>query len=172
LGGSRGSKSINEALDYVLEDLLELAQVVHVTGTEDWPRVEDRIGRLASPARERYLAYPYLHRGMSAALASADLVVSRAGASTLGELPACGVPAILVPYPHAWRYQRVNADWLVGQGAAICIDDERLREELGTTVLGLLSDRRRLAAMATRMGALARPDAARHLATQLFAMAA
>jgi UDP-N-acetylglucosamine--N-acetylmuramyl-(pentapeptide) pyrophosphoryl-undecaprenol N-acetylglucosamine transferase len=171
LGGSRGSRSINEALDGTLDQLLEIAQVLHVTGTEDWPRVSAVMGRLAPSVRARYHAYPYLHQGMGSALAAADLVVARAGASTLGELPACGVPAILVPYPHAWRYQRVNADWLVGRGAAVRLDDERLGEDLGATISGLLRDRPRLTAMAARMAALARPDATRQLARQLYELA-
>jgi UDP-N-acetylglucosamine--N-acetylmuramyl-(pentapeptide) pyrophosphoryl-undecaprenol N-acetylglucosamine transferase len=172
LGGSRGCRSINEALDRVLEDVLEVAQVVHVTGTVDWPQVANRVERLSSPSRRRYHAYSYIHQGMGSAIASADLVVSRAGASTLGELPACGVPAILVPYPHAWRYQRVNADWLARRGAAIRLDDDRLPEELGPTVLGLLGDRRRLASMAEEMSSLARPDATGQLARHLCEMAA
>ena len=171
LGGSRGSRSINEAVDSILEEMLEIAQVVHVTGEEDFPWVSTRMGRLAPAARARYRPFAYLHEGICSALAAADLVVSRAGASTLGELPACGVPAVLVPYPHAWRYQRVNADWLAGQGAAVRIDDERLSEDLGATVRALLCDRPGLAAMAGRMAALARPHAAQQLAGHLCEMA-
>jgi UDP-N-acetylglucosamine--N-acetylmuramyl-(pentapeptide) pyrophosphoryl-undecaprenol N-acetylglucosamine transferase len=108
---------------------------------------------------------------MGAALAAADLVVCRAGASTLGELPYFGLPAILVPYPHAWRYQRTNAQWLVERGAAIQVADEALDQALLPAIQDCLSDRERLAQMRDRARALARPDAAARLATELRALA-
>jgi UDP-N-acetylglucosamine--N-acetylmuramyl-(pentapeptide) pyrophosphoryl-undecaprenol N-acetylglucosamine transferase len=108
---------------------------------------------------------------MGSALAAADLALCRAGASTLGELPLFGLPAVLVPYPYAWRYQRVNADWLAERGAAVRMDDERLGEELLPTLRRLLDDRARLSDMRKRMRALARPEAAARLATELLALA-
>jgi UDP-N-acetylglucosamine--N-acetylmuramyl-(pentapeptide) pyrophosphoryl-undecaprenol N-acetylglucosamine transferase len=170
LGGSRGSRSINTALAGILDRMLEIAQIVHVTGETDWPQVVGRRDRMARAPRERYHAFSYLHAEMGVALAAADLVVSRAGASTLGELPAFGLPAVLVPYPHAWRYQRVNADWLVRRGAAVRLDDGQLNDELAPTLEGLLHDRSTLAAMAERMAALDRPDAAARLAGTLYAL--
>ena len=166
LGGSRGARGINQALSGVLEQVLEMAQVVHVSGELDWPWVAERRGALSAALKARYHAFSYLHE-MGSALAAADLAVCRAGASTLGELPFFGLPAVLVPYPHAWRYQRVNAEWLAGRGAAVQLDDERLSDELLPTVRRLLSDRAALAEMAERMQVLAHPDAAARLATEL-----
>jgi UDP-N-acetylglucosamine:LPS N-acetylglucosamine transferase len=74
---------------------------------------------------------------------------------------------VLVPYPHAWRYQRVNADWLVGRGAAVQLDDRQLPGELLPTLRRLLQDRAGLRRMAERMRALARPDATTRLAAEL-----
>jgi UDP-N-acetylglucosamine--N-acetylmuramyl-(pentapeptide) pyrophosphoryl-undecaprenol N-acetylglucosamine transferase len=165
-GGSRGARSINQALSCMLEQMLELTQVVHVSGELDWPWVAEQRDALSSALKARYHAFPYLHE-MGAALAVADLAVCRAGASTLGELPFFGLPAILVPYPHAWRYQRVNAEWLVGRGAALQVDDDRLAKELLPTARRLLSDRTALQDMSERMQALARPDAAARLAQEL-----
>jgi len=149
--------------------VLELAQVVHVSGELDWPWVAERRESLPAALRARYHAFPYLHE-IGLALAAADLALCRAGAMTLGELPFFGLPAVLVPYPHAWRYQRVNAEWLVKRGAAIALENGRLSEELLPTVRRLLSDRVALAEMAERMRALARPDAAARLAKELQAL--
>jgi len=171
LGGSRGARSINRALSGVLEQVLELAQVVHVSGELDWPWVAERREALPTALQARYHAFAYLHEEMGAALAAADLALCRAGASTLGELPCFGLPAMLVPYPYAWRYQRVNADWLAQRGAAVRLDDERLAEELLPTLRRLLDDRARLRDMRKRMRALARPEAATRLAAELLALA-
>jgi UDP-N-acetylglucosamine--N-acetylmuramyl-(pentapeptide) pyrophosphoryl-undecaprenol N-acetylglucosamine transferase len=170
LGGSRGARSINQALDGVLEQVLELAQVVHVSGELDWPEVAKRQERLPMALKARYHAVPYLHE-MGAALVAANLAVCRAGASTLGELPFFGLPAVLVPYPHAWRYQRVNAEWLTTRGAAIAIADERLSQQLLPTVRRLLADGSELADMSERMQALACTDAATKLAGELLSLA-
>lgn len=169
-GGSRGARSINRALLAIVPDLLAAGvQVLHVTGTLDWPEVEARRGTLESDAG--YHAFPYLHHEMGLAQAAADLVVSRAGASTLGEFPYFGLVSILVPYPHAWRYQKVNADYLVERGAAIRLDDERLNDELLPAITGLLNDPARLAQMQASAKSLARPDGARRLAAELVHLA-
>ena len=170
MGGSRGARRINQAFSGVLGHILELAQVVHASGELDWPAVEERRAALPEALRARYHAFPYLHK-MALALAAADLVICRAGASTLGELPFFGLPAVLVPYPHAWRYQRVNAEWLVGRGAAIQVEDGRLSEELLPVVRQLLGDRAALERMSQQMQALACPDAAARLADELLALA-
>jgi UDP-N-acetylglucosamine:LPS N-acetylglucosamine transferase len=171
LGGSRGARSINRALSGVLEQVLELGQVVHVSGELDWPWISERRDALPVVLKARYHAFPYLHEEMGPALAAADLAVCRAGASTLGELPYFGLPAVLVPYPHTWRYQRVNAEWLAGRGAAIKVDDERLPGELLPALRRLLGDRAVLEEMSGRMQALARPDAAARLAGELMVLA-
>ncbi|MBC7225908.1 MAG: undecaprenyldiphospho-muramoylpentapeptide beta-N-acetylglucosaminyltransferase [Thermoflexales bacterium] len=166
-GGSTGARSINQAVVENLEALLEAAHVLHVTGERDWPWVESGI-RSARFTGRRYHPYPYLHgAAMGQALAAADLAVCRAGASTLGELPYFGLPAVLVPYPYAWRYQRVNAQWLASRGAAVVLEDARLKEDLVPTVRSLLGDPARLAEMRARAAALAHPDAAERLAAML-----
>lgn len=164
-GGSTGARSINRAVVAQLEGLLEMAQVVHVSGERDWEWVAEQAAGLPSSIRARYHPYPYLHdEAMGQALAAADLAICRAGASTLGELPYFGLPAVLIPYPYAWRYQKVNADWLASRGAAVILEDARLMEDLLPTVRALLTDVDRLAEMRARAGSLARPDAAAHLA--------
>jgi UDP-N-acetylglucosamine--N-acetylmuramyl-(pentapeptide) pyrophosphoryl-undecaprenol N-acetylglucosamine transferase len=172
LGGSTGARSINRAVDGVLEEVLEVAQVIHVTGTADRDWADRRRSELGDRARKRYRLFTYLHEEIGLAFAAADLVVSRSGASTLGELPAFGVPAILVPYPYAWRYQTVNAEWLAERGAAVRLDDGRLGEDLLPTVRELLGNQALLERMSARMAALARPDAAKRVADSLLSLTA
>lgn len=168
-GGSSGARTINRALARILPDLLadEGLQVLHLTGTLDWAEMQAAREALPVELQARYHAVDYLHEGMGLAYAAADLVISRAGASTLGELPAVGLPAILVPYPFAWRYQKVNADFLVARGAAVRLDDEKMAAELLPLVRALLADPERLAGMAASMRALARQDGARNIARML-----
>jgi UDP-N-acetylglucosamine--N-acetylmuramyl-(pentapeptide) pyrophosphoryl-undecaprenol N-acetylglucosamine transferase len=158
-GGSKGARSINQALVTILPELLNEMQIIHITGTLDWPLIEETKSKIQPDLAENYHAYPYLHDEMAAALASADLVVSRAGAATLGEFPQFGLPAILVPYPHAWRYQQVNGQYLEKRGAAIIIHDKDLPLKLLPVIRELMQDRSRREAMANAMRVLAHPDA-------------
>jgi UDP-N-acetylglucosamine--N-acetylmuramyl-(pentapeptide) pyrophosphoryl-undecaprenol N-acetylglucosamine transferase len=164
LGGSSGAQSINRALVSHLESLLPRLQIVHLTGQRNWEDVQMAVRDLPADIADRYHPFPYLHEEMGAALRVADLVVSRAGASSLGEYPAFGLPAVLVPYPHAWRYQQVNAEYLARQGAARILADADLDRQLGQVVADLLDRPEQLASMRQAMLRLARPDAAQQIA--------
>lgn len=170
-GGSRGARSINRALVAGLPEVLSLAHVIHVTGSLDHGWVREAADALPEALRSRYRVHAYLHEEMPLALAAADLVVCRAGASVLGELPAVGVPAVLVPYPYAGRHQERNARYLAERGAAVIVDDERLSQELVPTVRALLADEARRARMAAASRALATPDAATRLVDILWRVA-
>lgn len=162
-GGSRGARSINVALGDHLERLLAAnLQILHITGAADWDRTMAQAGDLRE--HPRYQAFPYLHDDMGLALAGADLALCRAGASTLAELPLFGLPAILVPYPYAWRYQKINADYLSERGAGLRLNDEEMPEKLYDTVMELLGNEERLADMRAKSAALAQPGGARRLA--------
>jgi UDP-N-acetylglucosamine--N-acetylmuramyl-(pentapeptide) pyrophosphoryl-undecaprenol N-acetylglucosamine transferase len=147
--------------------LLEHVEIVHLTGELDWHTVDAVRAQLPPQLAERYHPFSYLHEDMGAALAVADLAVARAGASTLGEFPLFGLPAILIPYPHAWRYQKVNAEMLSEQGAALVIEDAKLKSGLALTVEKLLETPEKLDAMRAAMTSLRRPDAAEQIARQL-----
>ncbi|MCX7670676.1 MAG: glycosyltransferase [Anaerolineae bacterium] len=166
MGGSRGARSINRALLAGLERLLTRCQVVHVSGPLDWPEVAKAAAGLPAAVAGRYHPYPYLHE-MPLALAAADLAVARAGAATLGEFPAVGLPAILVPYPYSGQHQEANAAYLADRGAALVIRDSELAGRLVTTVWELLDAPERRAAMAQAARSLARPAAAADIAAQL-----
>ena len=162
-GGSKGARSINQALKANLSRLLACCQIIHVTGSTDWEDIKRFYDQLSEEDRKKYKIFPYLHEEMGAAFSAADLIVSRAGASTLGEFPLFGVPAILVPYPYAWRYQKVNADHLVSKNAAIMIKDEDLPDKMADAVTDLLDHPEKLAAMKKSMQELAMPDAAKNI---------
>jgi UDP-N-acetylglucosamine--N-acetylmuramyl-(pentapeptide) pyrophosphoryl-undecaprenol N-acetylglucosamine transferase len=146
-------------------------QIVHLTGARTWDQFKDVAATLAEDLRPRYRAYPYLHEEMGAAFSIADLVVSRAGASSIGEYPHFGIPAILVPYPHAWRYQKVNADYLAKQGAAKMLEDEHLGEKLSSLILDLIRDNDQRTQMRQKMQSLANSNAATDIAAMLKALA-
>ena len=170
-GGSKGAHSINIALLANLSKLLEQTEVVHISGELDWSEIEKNRAALPENLAARYHAFPYLHEDMGAALALANLVVSRAGASVLGEFPHFGVPAILVPYPYAWRYQKVNADSLAQYGAALVIEDSKLESDLFTVVQDLLLNPEKLDGMSSAMSSLRMPKAAEKIAAQFFKLA-
>jgi len=171
-GGSLGARSINQAVLAILPELLSEMQVIHLTGKLTWPEVEAAQAELSAELAENYRPFSFLHDRMRAAFSAADLVVSRAGASVLGELPTFGVPAVLVPYPYAWRYQKVNADYLAGRGAAKIVRDEVLATQLQLVVRELISENpeKRLE-MQSAMKALAVPDAANRIAGLLHELA-
>ena len=104
---------------------------------------------------------PYMYN-MEDALAAADIVVTRAGATTLAEITARGIPAVLIPSPYVTaNHQEHNARALVDCGAAVMIREQQLTGELlADTVATLLADPKRLADMATAARSLGRRDAA------------
>jgi UDP-N-acetylglucosamine--N-acetylmuramyl-(pentapeptide) pyrophosphoryl-undecaprenol N-acetylglucosamine transferase len=165
-GGSRGARSINQALVAGLPELLPVCQVVHVSGRLDADWVAGMAKRLPEEVRGRYHHHAYLH-DMPQALVAADLVVARAGAATMGEFPAAKLPAVLVPYPHSGQHQNPNAEHMERNGAALMLADAELAAKLVPKVLALLRDERSLAEMRESAHAMARPDAAEAIAEQL-----
>jgi len=162
-GGSKGAHSINQALASILPFLPATLEVIHISGSADHAELQSTKATFPVELQHRYHLLPYLHE-MGAALSAADLVVSRAGASVLGEYPLFGLPSILVPYPYAWRYQKTNADYLVSHGAAMIIENSVLSTELLSAVSTLLSEPQRLSSMRQAASALAHPQAAREIA--------
>ena len=169
-GGSQGARSINMAVLHHLRALLQKFEIIHLTGELDWQTVNAEREQLPAELAARYHVLPYLHE-MGAALAVADLVVSRAGASCLGEFPLFGLPAVLVPYPHAWRYQKVNSEYLALRGAAVILEDHHLKDELLLTLSVLLDNPNKLKAMRAAMFELSHPRAAAKIASKLIQLA-
>ena len=163
-GGSRGARAINQALAAQLPPLLEKMQIIHISGPLDYAQAQARAAHLSSEQQARYQLFPYLHDDLIAAMHAADLVVARAGAATLGEFPALGLPAILIPLPISGGHQRHNARYLAQRHAAIIIENSDMPTELLPALLDLHSHPQKLAAMSRASLALARPNAARDIA--------
>jgi UDP-N-acetylglucosamine--N-acetylmuramyl-(pentapeptide) pyrophosphoryl-undecaprenol N-acetylglucosamine transferase len=169
LGGSQGARTVNRATLEALPEWADLPlQVLHQVGRanfEEWQR----------EAAERpawYRPVPYLD-AIEDAYAAADIVLCRAGASTLAEIAAAGLPAILVPYPYAMAdHQTHNARAFVAAGAAVLVPNaEATGARIAREVQDLLGEPRRLAAMSAASRALARPEAALRLADEVRALA-
>ena len=177
-GGSSGARSINFALMDVLEPLLHHADLIHLCGELDEARLRATRNALPTELRRRYHLYRYLHKGMADAMAASDLVICRAGASTMAELPAVGRPAIVIPGTFAGGHQAENASVLVAAGAAVMVPDDALgassrgsQGPLLSTILELLGDKDRLSGMATASRTLARPEAAANIVSLLASVA-
>jgi UDP-N-acetylglucosamine--N-acetylmuramyl-(pentapeptide) pyrophosphoryl-undecaprenol N-acetylglucosamine transferase len=164
-GGSQGARSINDALAHHLPSLLDRVHVLHICGEQRLPEAQRAADALTPQQREHYRLYPYLEGAeMAQALAAADLVLCRSGASVLGELPATGTPGLLVPLPEPSVHQRENAEYLARRGAAVLLENDELASRLAETLDELLSDRERLARMAIACRALDCPGAAADIA--------
>ncbi len=170
-GGSHGAHRINEAVVSNLEQLTRLAQLIHLTGGDDEQWVKAQVERLPQDLRAKVRVFGYLDDELPDALAAGDVVVARAGAAILGEFPALGVPAILVPYPFAGRHQEMNARYLADRGAAVCLDDAAVRQALPQVLERLLREPDRLERMKAASRACAQPHAAERLADLLRSVA-
>jgi UDP-N-acetylglucosamine--N-acetylmuramyl-(pentapeptide) pyrophosphoryl-undecaprenol N-acetylglucosamine transferase len=157
-GGSQGAHRINSAFVEML-DLLPAGQkfqFISLTGKEDVKWVKSCVE--SKPFRT--IIFDFLNE-IEYAYAASDLVVARAGATTISELLQCGKPSILIPYPHAAGHQRLNALLLERNGAASLLEDEVLTGRvLEGEVSRILNDRSRLLEMAEKARTLAKPDPA------------
>ena len=167
-GGSQGAHGLNlpvaEAIELLAPLLGDRLRVLHQTGEKDAKEIAARYQQLSS-TRADLRAAPFID-GMAKAYAEADLVVCRAGATTIAELTCCKKASILVPFPFAADdHQTVNARSLVAAGAAILIQERDLTGGgLAKVLRALHEDRERLKKMARQSGLLGRPEAAREIA--------
>ena len=171
-GGSQGSERVNDAVFGSLTRLLKSAYVLHVTGEAHFSKAEARERALPEDQRARYLPRAYLRDEMGAVLAAADLVVGRAGSSSIAEPLAFGTPLVLIPYGAAMEgHQEANARAAVESGAAVVIRESQLDpERLTAQVAGLINDPARLRRMADAARKAGRRDAASEIATAVLAL--
>ena len=171
LGGSLGALRVNEVAVALAErwrertdlQILLISGRAHLaTAEKEMERVGGRVLRVV-PAVER----------IEEAYAAADVALCRAGAGTVAELPAAGLPAILVPYPHApGDHQTMNARWLADAGAGVVVPDAQANAtRIGPILEELADDPERVRAMRTAARKLARPGAAEELAAWVLELA-
>jgi UDP-N-acetylglucosamine--N-acetylmuramyl-(pentapeptide) pyrophosphoryl-undecaprenol N-acetylglucosamine transferase len=170
-GGSQGAHAINLAMVEAAPRLAAAAPrpaITHQTGERDLDMARESYRRAGLDARVE----PFLF-AMDREMKAADIVVCRAGATTLAELMAAGRPSILIPLPTATDdHQRKNATALVQQGAAELIEQNQLNgETLAAAILGLANDPIRRRQMGEAARQMARPDAARVIVDKIVELA-
>ena len=170
-GGSQAVRRFNAAVAGALDRLVERVHVIHVTGDAGYAAALADRETLPVQLRDRYRPYPFLRAEMTQALVAADLIVGRAGSSTLAEATALGRPLVVVPYPHAAGHQRANALPLVEAGAARLIEDAEFDAEALLGAAAILDNPTAHNAMAAASRALGRPNAAAAVADLVLAAA-
>jgi UDP-N-acetylglucosamine--N-acetylmuramyl-(pentapeptide) pyrophosphoryl-undecaprenol N-acetylglucosamine transferase len=173
VGGSQGARAVNEALLADLRGVVERRapsaegfEILWATGTGNFDRVQSALADLGTPAWVK--AVPYIE-DMPSALASADFAISRAGAMSLAELCAWGVPMILVPLPTAAaNHQYHNAVALAEAGAAVMVEEKELGGgRLWSEMMGVANDASKRAALAAKAKERGQPHAADLIAREL-----
>lgn len=171
VGGSRGARSINDAIIGASPGLAGLrVQLIWATGKDEYERVRSAL----PPIREGDLPariFSYI-ADMECAYAAADLVVCRAGATTIAEITRAGLPSVLIPYPFAAAdHQTENARAMVDGGASVMIADREIAARLLSELRDLVADRERLRTMGLRARAMATPRATEELADSVIRLA-
>jgi UDP-N-acetylglucosamine--N-acetylmuramyl-(pentapeptide) pyrophosphoryl-undecaprenol N-acetylglucosamine transferase len=166
-GGSQGARRLNQAVAGCVRALLEQdpdLRVTHQCGRRDRDAMREAAATLPAALRERYVVEPFFD-DIGRLMANADLVVMRAGGSSLAECSALGRPMILVPYPHAGGHQRHNAAPYARAGAARVIEDARCTPSvLQETIMSVMRDPAGWRLMAEASRGMGRPDAAERVA--------
>ena len=170
IGGSLGARTINEAVIAGLKELTNAGiKVVWQTGKVYYEKCKAAWEAAGSPANIECLDFL---SDMPDRYANADLVISRAGASSISEICLLGKPAILVPSPNvAEDHQTHNAMALVNKDAAVLVRDAEAAEKLIATALELLNDPKRLKTLQTNVLKLAQKDSAKRIAEEVIALA-
>ncbi|HUR17113.1 MAG TPA: undecaprenyldiphospho-muramoylpentapeptide beta-N-acetylglucosaminyltransferase, partial [Candidatus Limnocylindrales bacterium] len=170
-GGSQAVRKLNRAVAEALPGLIESATILHMTGERDYADALKRRKELPEERRVRYRPFAFLRAEMADALVAADLLVGRAGSSTLAEASALGLPMVVVPYPHASAHQEANARAMADAGAARIVPDEQFDAAALMEAAALLNDAVTLDGMRAAARRFGRPGAAAAVAELCLALA-
>lgn len=169
IGGSQGSKRINELVLKTLPQLLEKCQVIHQTGQKNYEEVRKKAEAIPANLRSDYHPQPFLGKEIRDAYAAADLIVCRAGANSLAEIAAWAKPSLLIPLPEsANNHQRANAFEFMKAGASVVIEEANLKPHIfQNQVIELLTNPDQLSKMSQKAKQMAKEDAALKIAEEL-----
>lgn len=173
VGGSQGARTINDLMVQIAPALSNHAQVLHLTGEGEIERVRFALGRHEGLDTSRYVAKPFLLEDMGLALAAADIVVARAGATTIAEMAILRKPTIFIPNMVMAGHQLANAQLLSRAGAAHVLKETNLTApRLQAEILGLLESKEEQAKLSKAIAAFAVADGAERLAQVILDVAA
>ncbi len=168
-GGSQGSHNINTAFVKALPIIAEISrfQVIHISGEQDF----DSLNKAYAGMELKVKLYAFL-KEMQYAYSVADLAISRAGATTVAELISFRVPAIIIPYPFAYRHQQANAAVLENRGAAVVIRDDQLTPQaLAKTINEISKDSEKAKGLRASYAGISLPEANSVLAEAVLSLA-
>lgn len=175
IGGSQGARSINRAVIKILPEILHRAQIIHQTGEKNFDETERSAAEMGIKAgREGYRPTPFLQIDeLKNALATADLIISRAGANSIANIAAAGKPSILIPLPTAANsHQQMNAYEVARIGGALVLEENNLGETmLLKETIRLLDDEKLRKEMAQKIRAFYHPEAADKIAEGIIELA-
>jgi UDP-N-acetylglucosamine--N-acetylmuramyl-(pentapeptide) pyrophosphoryl-undecaprenol N-acetylglucosamine transferase len=170
-GGSQAVRKLNNAVWSALAELVERISVIHMTGPQAYAEALRAREALPAERRGRYRPFPFLRSEMTDALVASDMLVGRAGSSTLAEASALGLPMVVVPYPHASAHQVANARALADAGAVRIVADADFDDTALKSAADLLFDEHQMASMRAAAKSFGRPGAAAAVAELVLALA-
>ncbi len=161
IGGSLGAKTINESIASGISNILKKGyQVIWQTGQSFYPKALDLCNNLSKEEQKQICILPFIEK-MEMAYTLSDLLISRAGASSISEISFLGIPSLLIPYPFAAEdHQMHNAKALASRSAALLIPDNEAREKLVPQAIELINDAEKLNEISQQVKTLALPNAA------------
>ena len=176
IGGSQGSKIINDNFLDIVPELVKKYQIIHITGKNNIKEVEGRISILLekSPYKSRYHVFDFMDvTQIRMAFGAADLVVSRAAGTSIFEISVSGAPSILIPLSKAAQdHQKENAYAFAAYGATDVIEEQNLSPHLlQSEIEKLLADKNKLNTMSETAKKFSKPDAAEKIAREIITLA-
>lgn len=176
LGGSHGSKNINDIVVDVLPELLEKYQVIHQTGKDNFEEVVGRSGLVLenSPYKDRYKLFKFVELlALRMSVGASDMIISRAGAGTISEISIWGLPSILIPIEDSMGdHQKKNAFAYARYGGSVVIEEKNLTPNLFVTeIKRIMDDATRREEMSKASKQFSHPEAAKTTADEILDIA-